>query len=50
MTDQQTTAVAVDAITGLINMFKDAGTLYWVITMYSILVGVAMTYIYIIIE
>lgn len=45
MTDQQTTAVAVDAITGLINMFKDAGTLYWVITMYSILVGAAMTYI-----
>ena len=45
MTDQQTTAVAVDAITGLVNMFKDAGTLYWVITIYSILVGAAMTYI-----
>ena len=45
MTDQQTTVVAVDAITGLVNMFKDAGTLYWVITMYSILVGAAMTYI-----
>jgi hypothetical protein len=45
MTDQQTARVAVDAITGLINMFKDAGTLYWVITMYSILVGAAMTYV-----
>ena len=45
MTDQQTAEVAVDAITGLVNMFKDAGTLYWVITMYSILVGAAMTYV-----
>ncbi len=45
MTDPQTAEVAVDAVTGLVNMFKDAGFLYWVITLYSILVGAAMTYV-----
>ena len=45
MTDPQTTEATVDAITGLVNMFKDAGTLYWVITLYSVLVGAAMTYV-----
>ena len=44
MTDPQTAEAAVDAVTGLVNMFKDAGTLYKVITLYSILVGAAMTY------
>ena len=43
MTDPQATEVAVDAVTGLVNMFKDAGFLYWVITLYSILIGAAMT-------
>ena len=45
MTEPQTAEVAVDAVTGLVNMFKDAGLLYWVITLYSILIGAAMTYI-----
>ena len=45
MTDPQATEVAVDAVTGLVNMFKDAGFLYWVITLYSILIGAAMTYV-----
>lgn len=45
MTDAQAAKVTVDAITGLVNMFKDAGSLYWVITMYSILVGAAMTFV-----
>ena len=45
MTDPQTTEAAVDAVTGLVNMFKDAGTLYWVITLYSVLVGAAMTFV-----
>jgi len=45
MTDPQTAEVAVDAVTGLVNMFKDAGLLYWVITIYSTLVGAAMTYV-----
>lgn len=45
MTDPQTTEAAVDAITGLVNMFKDAGLLYWVITLYSVLIGAAMTYV-----
>lgn len=45
MTDPQTTEVAVDAVTGLVNMFKDAGNLYWIITLYSILVGAAMAYL-----
>ena len=45
MTDPQTTEVAVGAITGLVNMFKDAGNLYWVITVYSLVVGAAMTYV-----
>ncbi|HBO98384.1 MAG TPA: hypothetical protein DD637_00890 [Verrucomicrobia bacterium] len=37
--------MTVDAVTGLVYMFKDAGFLYWVITLYSILVGAAMTYV-----
>lgn len=45
MTDPQTAEVAVDAVTGLVNMFKDAGNLYWVVTLYSVLVGAAMTYV-----
>ena len=45
MTEPQTTEVAVGAITGLVNMFKDAGTLYWVITLYSIVVGAAMAFV-----
>ncbi len=45
MTDPQTTQATADAITGLINMFKDAGMLYWVITLYSLLVGTAMTFV-----
>lgn len=45
MTDPQAAEVAVDAVTGLVNMFKDAGFLYWVITLYSILIGAAMTYV-----
>lgn len=45
MTDPQTAEVAADAVTGLVNMFKDAGTLYWVITIYSILIGAAMSYV-----
>ena len=45
MTDPQTTEAAVDAVTGLVNMFKDAGFLYWVITAYSILIGAAMSYV-----
>ncbi len=45
MTEPQATEVAVGAITGLVNMFKDAGMLYWVITLYSIIVGAAMTFV-----
>lgn len=43
--EPETTEVAVDAVTGLVNMFKDAGALYWIITIYSILVGASMTYV-----
>lgn len=45
MTDPQAAEVTVNALTGLVDMFKDAGSLYWVITMYSILVGAAMTFV-----
>jgi len=45
MAEPQATEVAVGAITGLVNMFKDAGTLYWVITLYSIIVGAAMSFV-----
>ena len=45
MTEPQTTEVAVGAVNGIVNMFKDAGTLYWVITLYSAIVGAAMTYV-----
>ena len=45
MTDPQTTEVAVDAVTGLVNMFKNAAGIYWLITIYSLLVGAAMTFV-----
>lgn len=45
MTDPQTAGMTVDVVTGLVNMFKDAGALYWVITLYSILIGAAMAFV-----
>lgn len=45
MTDPQTAEVAVDAVTGFVNTFKDTASLYWLITLYSVVVGAAMTYV-----
>ncbi|MCR5414099.1 MAG: hypothetical protein K6F50_05150 [Kiritimatiellae bacterium] len=45
MADPQTTEVAANAVTGIVNMLKDIGFLYWVITIYSVLIGAAMSYV-----
>lgn len=45
MNDPQTTEVAANAVVGLVNMFKDAKMLFWIITFYSLIVGAAMTYV-----
>ena len=44
MNDPQTTEAAANAVVGLVNMFKDAKMLFWIITFYSLIVGAAMTY------
>ena len=44
MNDPETTEVAANAVVGLVNMFKDAKLLFWIITLYSLIVGAAMTY------
>ena len=45
MNDPQTTEAAANAVVGLVNMFKDAKMLFWIITFYSLIVGAAMTYV-----